>query len=182
MKKLSILLIAFLVSLSCKKEKASWESDWSAPLISDTLSLKNLVNDSTLLETGGFYSLDLSREIFNLNLTELIEIPDTTIAQNFTFSTNLNIAAGFSFINSVEEHFFDLNEVQLKQIIAKKGSIDIKVINPLPTAAIFKVKLPGVTKNGVDFSETYSAPAGTASNPGIAEETIDLSSSVEYGL
>jgi len=176
MKKLSILLIAFLVSLSCKKEKASWESDWSAPLISDTLSLKNLVNDSTLLETGGFYSLDLSREIFNLNLTELIEIPDTTIAQNFTFSTNLNIAAGFSFINSVEEHFFDLNEVQLKQIIAKKGSIDIKVINPLPTAAIFKVKLPGVTKNGVDFSETYSAPAGTASNPGIAEETIDLSS------
>ena len=175
MKKLVVLLIAVVVAISCKKEKTTWESDWSAPLISDTLSLENLVNDSTLLESGGYYALDLNREIFNLDLTELIKIPDTTIAQNFSFSTNLNIAAGFSFINSIEEHFFDLKEVQLKQIVAKNGSIDIKVINPLPTIAIFKIKLPGVTKNGVVFSETYSAPAGTTSNPGIVEETIDLS-------
>lgn len=175
MKKFGLLFIAFVVTLSCKKEKTSWESDWSAPLISDTLSLKNLVNDSTLIEAGGFYSLDLSREIFNLNLTELIDIPDTTIAQNFTFSANLNIAPGFSFINSIEEHFFDLKEVQLKQIVAKNGAIDIKVINPLPTAAIFKIKLPGVTKNGVVFSEIYTAPAGTAANPGVIEKSIDLS-------
>ncbi len=175
MKKLGILIFALFVALSCKKEKTTWESDWSAPLISDTLSLRNLVNDSTLLESGGYYSLDLNREIFNLDLTELIEIPDTTIAQNFTFSTNLNIAAGFSFINSIEEHFFDLKEVQLKQIVAKSGAIDMKVINPLPTAAIFKIKLPGVSKNGIEFTETYIAPPGTATNPGIVEKSIDLS-------
>lgn len=175
MKRLGILVLASLGLFSCKKEKTSWESDWSAPLLSDTLSLKNMVNDSTLAETGGFYSLDLNREIFNLNLTDLIEIPDTTIAQNITFSNTLNIQAGLGFINSIEEHFFDLKEVQLKQIVAREGLIDIKVFNPLPTAAIFKVKLPGVTKSGVVFSETYIAPPGTASNPGIVEETIDLS-------
>lgn len=176
MNKLGILIIVVGLFLSCKKEKTTWDSEWSAPLISDTLSLKNLVNDSTLIETGGYYSLDLNREIFNLDLTELIEIPDTTIAQNFTFSANLTIAPGFSFINSVEEHFFDLKEVQLKQIVVKNGAIDIKVMNPLPTAAIFKITLPGVTKNNVVFSETYVAPSGTASNPGIVEKSINLAS------
>jgi hypothetical protein len=175
MKKLIPLITLIVVFTSCKKEKTTWDSDWSAPLISDTLSLKNLVNDSTLLETGGFYALDLNREIFNLDLTELIEIPDTTIAQNFTFSVSLTVTPGFSFINSIEEHFLDLKEVQLKQIVARNGFIDIKVINPLPTAAIFKITLPGVTKSGVVFTETYTAPSGTTSNPGIVEKSIDLS-------
>ena len=175
MKQLGIFLIAGFVLLSCKKEKTTWDSEWSAPLINDTLSLRNLVNDSTLVESGGYYTLDLNREIFNLNLGELIEIPDTTIAQNFSFSTNLNIAAGFNFVNSIEEHFIDLKEVQLKKIILKNGVIDIKVFNPLPTIAIFQIKLPGVTKNGVVFNETYRAPAGTISNPGVVEKSIDLS-------
>lgn len=175
MRKIGVLIVLVSVVFSCKKEKTVWESDWSAPLISDTLSLKNLVNDSTLSENGSYYALDLNREIFNLNLGELIEIPDTTIAQNFTFASNLNIAAGFSFINSVEEHFFDLKEVQLKQIIVKNGTIELKVLNPLPTKAIFNISLPGVTKNGVVFSEIYTAPAGTNSNPGVIVENIDLS-------
>lgn len=174
MKQIIILIIALLF-FSCKKEKTTWESDWSAPLINDTLSLKNLVNDSTIIENGSYYALDLNREIFNLNLGELIEIPDTTIAQNFTFSTNLNIAAGFSFINSIEEHFIDLKEVQLKNIMLKSGSIELKVLNPLPTKAIFEIKLPGVTKNGVVFSETYEAPAGTNASPKEVKRSIDLS-------
>src|SRR5690606_13956985 len=110
-----------------------------------------------------------------LNLGELIEIPDTTIVQDFIFSANLNVVAGFSFVNSVEEHFLDLKEVQLKSILLKNGSIELKVLNPLPTKAIFEIKLPGVSKNGVVFSETYIAPAGTNSNPGEVIKSIDLS-------
>lgn len=175
MRKIVFFIVAVFVAFSCKKEKTMWESDWSSPLINDTLSLRNLVNDSTIVENGSFYALDLRREIFNLNLGELVEIPDTTIVQDFTFSANLNIAAGFSFINSIEEHFIDLKEVQLKSIILKNGTIDLKVSNPLPTKAIFDIQLPGVTKNGVVFSETYVAPAGTNTSPGIVEKSVNLS-------
>ena len=175
MRYLVLIIGIAAVAIGCKKEKTSWDTEWSAPLINDTLSLKNLVNDSTLIESGGFYALDLNREIFNLNLTELINIPDTTIIEQFTFGTDLNIFPGLSFINSVEEHELELEEIQLKEIYLNNGFIDIKVTNPLPTAAIFNVQLPGVSKNGVTFNNTYTAPPGTQANPGLVNKSIDLS-------
>ncbi len=174
MRYLVVIIGVAVLAVGCKKEKTSWDTDWSAPLINDTLSLKNLVNDSTLSEVGGFYALDLNREIFNLNLSELIDIPDTTIIEQFTFGTNLNIFPGLSFINSVEEHELDLEEIQLKEIYLNNGFIDIKVTNPLPTTAIFNVQLPGVSKNGVTFNNTYSAPPGTQANPGVVNKSISL--------
>lgn len=160
---------------SCKKENTVWETDWSAPIINDTLSLKNMVNDSTLAESGGFYVLDLKRTLFNFNLAELIEIPDTTIVENFGFSGTLNLSPGFSFVNSIEEHTINADGVQLKQIVLKEGFIDVRVENPLPTKTIFTVQLPGVSLNGVTFNNQYEAPPGTLANPGVATETIDLS-------
>ncbi len=175
MRYLFVIIGIAAIAIGCKKEKTSWDTDWSAPLISDTITLRNLVNDSTLTETGGFYALNLNREIFNLNLGELIKIPDTTIIEEFTFSTSLNIPAGLSFINSIEEHELDLKEIQLKEIFLSNGLIDIKVTNPLPTTAIFRVQLLGVSKDGVDFDNTYYAPPGTQTNPGVVNKTINLS-------
>ncbi|MCH2228869.1 MAG: hypothetical protein MK105_00895 [Crocinitomicaceae bacterium] len=171
-----IALALFAISIvSCKKNKTVWDTDWSSPLINDTLSLENLVNDSTISEVGGFYELDLNRTLFDLDLGELIEIPDTTISEEFIFSGTLQISGGFNFVNSVEEHNLDLEEVQLKTIVLKEGFIDVKVQNPLGTTTIFNVELPGVTKDGVTFNNQYSAPPGSNASPGIVEETIDLS-------
>ncbi|MGB0914572.1 MAG: hypothetical protein ACPGVI_00800, partial [Crocinitomicaceae bacterium] len=169
------LALIVLSIVSCKKNKTVWDTDWSAPLINDTLSLKNLVNDSTISEVGGFYELDLDRTLFDLNLGELIEIPDTTISEEFIFAATINLSPGFSFVNSTEEHGLDVDELQLKTIILKEGFIDVKVANPLGTTTIFNVELPGVTKDGITFSNQYSAPPGSNASPGIVEETIDLS-------
>ncbi|MDG2440092.1 MAG: hypothetical protein P8M19_00355, partial [Crocinitomicaceae bacterium] len=61
-----LALMALFLFTSCKKENTVWETDWSVPVINDTLSLSNLVNDSTLAETGGFYSVDLNRSLFDI--------------------------------------------------------------------------------------------------------------------
>ena len=117
MKTTIYILIFSIVLLSCKKEATIWESDWSSPLISDTLSLNNLVNDSTLAENSGGYLLDLDRILFDLNITELVKIPDTTIAEDFAFSGTLILNPGVSFVNSIEEHNINIPDVQLKEII-----------------------------------------------------------------
>ena len=177
MKRIIVLLIVTLIASSCKKKQTIWESDWSSPLISDTLSLDKLVNDSTFSENAGFYELDLNRTLFDLNISELIVIPDTTIKNTFSFSATLPVSAGTDFVNNVEENDMNVQDVQLKNIILKSGFIDIRVENPLPTIAIFTFTLPGVQKNGVTFTQVYFAPAASGSVPGVVTETIDLTDS-----
>jgi len=175
MKKLGFVLVSFLLLVGCKKEPVSWNSSWNLPLINDTLDLLDYVNDSTIVNNAGFYSLELKRTLLDLNLNDLIEIPDTTLEENYVSAfTNLTINPGFSFVNSTEEHNIEIENVELKKIILKSGHIDITVKNPIGTVTIFNVTLPGVEKDGVIFNRQYSAPAGTNANPGVVTKSIDL--------
>lgn len=171
----AVAFFVFVLLLSaCKKEDTVWDTDWSAPLINDTLSLENLTNDTTLAVSGGYYVLDLTRTLFNLNVSDFVKIPDTLIEETFTFSGNLTLQPGFSFVNSAEEHDMNLKGIQLKKIILKAGYIDVRVENPLGTSTIFTVLLPGVTKDGTTFVAQYTAPPGTQANPGVVTETLNL--------
>ena len=177
MRELKYLLPILLVAAtSCKKEPTSWNSDWSAPLISDTLSLENLVNDSTLTTAGGFYVMDLKRSLFDLNINDLVQIPDTTIATDYSIAfAFINVPPGYAFVNEAENFNLGVADIELKEVILKKGYIDVEVRNPAGTKAFFNVDLPGVSKQGVSFDETYVADAGSNANPGIIKRTVDLS-------
>ncbi len=178
MKKLFLLISIISVLLSsCKKQKTSWNSDWAAPLVHDTLSLANLYNDSTLISTDGTtLNVNLTRTILNIGIKDLIAINDTLISQTSNSTINLsNIPPGTNFLNQTEEHDFDLNEIQLKKIIIGTGTIKVKVYNPISTKAFFTVQLPGATKNEIMFEQTYFVEGGTQDQPGTAEEILDLS-------
>ena len=59
--------------VSCKKEATSWDTDWVVPIVNDTLSFKNLENDSTLsVNTSTFYQVDLTRTLLNLGLNDIV--------------------------------------------------------------------------------------------------------------
>lgn len=175
MKYYFLLILLSVTFVSCKKEATVWQSDWNAPLVNDTLSLANLVNDSTLSTNGGYYAVDLTRTLFNLSINDIVTIPDTTIQRNYTTPFNLTIAPNSPFAGSVETYYLELEEIQLKLITLQEGFIDVRVENPIETKAYFTVKLPGVTKNGVVFQHTLSAPAASGSGPGIKTQTLDLS-------
>ena len=177
MKKYILFSLLVITAAACKKKPTTWHSDWAVPLVSDTLTLANLLNDSTLIESpSGFYELDLTRTLLSFDVNELVEIPDTTIHEEFVSSfLNFPVNAGDPFVSSIEEHDLNLEGLELKKIILKSGFIDVKVSNPVATNAFFDVLLPGVSKDGVQFLEQYMAPPGTNANPGVVERTIDLS-------
>lgn len=169
-------LFSFLIA-SCKKKDTTWNTDWATPIISDTLKLNNLFNDSTLTTTNQTtIDVDLTRTLLDIRLSDIITIPDTTITQIFSplFSLN-NVQPGTSFVNTVEEHSFDLQDVQLKKMRTAAGKIKVKVFNPLSTKVFFTIQLPGATKNGAVFEQTYFVNAGTITQPSTAEEELDLS-------
>ena len=177
-KKLYILpFVGILFLISCNKEKTTWDSNWITPLINDTLSLNNLVNDSTL--TAGmstFYQVDLTRTILNLGIEDFVALPDTLITHNFNIAVpSLSVPPGFSIVNEVEEHTIGNSAVQLKKIRVSNGVIKMEVFNPVNTKTFFTVQLPGVSKNGIEFQEQYEVPAGTNSNPGTIVASLDIS-------
>jgi hypothetical protein len=159
-------MVIFLVS--CKKEATSWDTDWVVPIVNDTLSLKNLQNDSTFFVNGNsFYEVDLTRTLLNIGINEIVAIPDTFIEQKFsTIFANFNVPPGFSFVNEVEEHTLNLNDVQLKKAHLTACKIDLTVFNPLETKTLFTIYLPGLTKNGIPFQQNFIADAGTISHQG----------------
>ena len=172
---LFILLTFTLLLSSCKKENTVWETDWSAPVINDSLSLNNLVNDSTLDGTSGYYVVDLERTLLDRGVNDVIAIPDTTINKNFGINfAFINVPPNYTFFNEESENDLGFADVELKQIVAKDGFLDITVKNPVETKAFFNIKLIGVTKNGIPFNEDIVADAGTIADPGVVSTSWDL--------
>ena len=167
----------FLALAACKKKDTTWNTDWVAPAVNDTLRLTSLFNDSTLVAgASNSINVDLTRSILNIGLSDFLSIPDTTIKQNFNPTVNLNnVPPGYQFVNSIEEHEMSLDPIQLKKIHVSQGGIYVKVSNPIGTKAFFTIQLPGVTRNGVVFEKSYIVDAGTTLDPGVAEEYLDIS-------
>lgn len=177
MYQMRLLKLYFIVLLlaCCKKEGTQWQSQWLLPLVNDTLSLANYYNDSTLIQNAGQIEVNLTRQVLDIGLSDLVKIPDTTISQSFqsNFTVN-NVTPGFEFVNATKTHNLALSDIQLKKVRIQNGQIILKIKNPLNTAVLFKIELPGVSLNNQPFVYTYTLAPGTVQQPALNTETISL--------
>lgn len=159
---------------SCRKEGTSWDTDWIAPIINDSLLVSDLVNDSTLeVNSDNSIQVILNRDLIDLNLSDLVEIPDTTVIQDFTIGLpTLTLPPGTNFVDEVQEHDFALNDAALFTARLNSGKAIITIENPIPSKGIFNVELPGVKRDGVVFSQIEEVPA--ANNGVNGKRTFEL--------
>ncbi len=176
MKFLFYICLIFIV-FSCKKEKTVWRSNWTFPILNDTLTLNNLVHDSILVNNqSGGYSLSTRINALDLGLKDLISHPDTVIDLPYSTSFNaINLPQGSVFPGEIDEHQFDFGGAELKKIIVASGKIKVQIFNPLPKSVIYQVDLPGITKNNIDFTDEFHVPAGSKENQGKIDGEIDIS-------
>ncbi|MEX2484452.1 MAG: hypothetical protein WED10_07830 [Brumimicrobium sp.] len=177
MKFFTTVILVFVLFASCKKEPTSWGSNWVAPIFNDTLDITNFVNDSTLaINNDESVQLILDREIFSFDLFEMIDLPDTSLIQEFTISvSSLNLSPGTNYVDDVQNNEFDIDGAVVTKARVKRGDANIEIENPLETKTIFEIELPGVTKNGVTFSQVETVPAAGASGSGKSTFNFDLS-------
>lgn len=171
-----LIVIVILVS-SCKRKQAVWDTENSVPILDDTLTLNQFVQDSILtIDASNYYELAIDRTVFELKLSDFVSLPDTTVRHSYALSTSgFNVPPGASFVNNTQTHEIDLGDVELKKVRIQSGGIDISVLNPIETKTFFTVELPTVSKNGVTLSQLFTAPAGTNANPGVVNGYVDLS-------
>jgi len=173
------VLILLIIAISCRKRTAmEWESNWVAPVAHGTLSLNKLVMDSVLRENpDSSLILDYEQTIVELNLNDLIQIPDTAIKETFTIPSplqNLSIIPGQNFFDEPRDFEYDGISVSLSKLIIKNGVLQYSINSPVNRKTIITYSIPGATKNNVSFIAEIPVPAaptnGTASKTG----TLDL--------
>ena len=176
---ISIFLLGCLTLFtSCKKDKTTWDSDYKLILINDTLKLENISKDSLFAQDGitGDIRMSFEKEVLDFDISKEVSILDTTIVQKYGVAVNsYTVQPGFSFVNNVTDHAFDLRGAKLTLAGIKSGEITLEVQNPYETNAKFDVSLPKVKKDGVALKKTLSVAKGTQSNPTKGSIRVDIS-------
>ncbi|MGM0477626.1 MAG: hypothetical protein ACQERC_00255 [Bacteroidota bacterium] len=135
------------------------------------------MNDSTLsVNPDQSVQVNLKRELLNLNLSNLVELPDTTIKQTFSINaSSLELGPGTQFIDEIKEHVFQLDDATLTKARVSTGKAVVTINNPIEAEGIFRIELPGVERNGVLFEQTENVGAAVNGEPNSKVVTLDLS-------
>ena len=177
MKHLLYILGLFLLVISCKKEKTSWDSDWNTPLIHGTLTVNDLAfGNSVSQNTEGYASLFFDNTIFSFSLDTLIKLRDTTLIHKSASSISSLLLEPGSAINTTGiDQEYELGEIELKQVILKEGKLLLKIISPWQGKTTLTMTLPKTKDNtGAYFVKSYDIPAGSQTNTVEISDIIDL--------
>ena len=147
----SALLLALLILLmgSCRKNQSSgWNTQLLVPIVTTSLSLQNLVTDSTLkMNRDSSLTLSYSSTLYQFNLADqIVQIPDTAIGQKFNVDSL-----------SLPNLHLDFTE-SLGQIAGQLGSFGQLILTqqgqPSQTPTI---ALPNVFSYGFDASILFDS-------------------------
>jgi len=177
MKNLLYCFGLFLVLISCKKEKTTWNTDWNTPLIYGDLTVNDLVFGNTISENPeGFASLFFDKSVFSFSIDTLIKLKDTTLLhKGHSPFESFTLAPGAVFNSTSIDKVYELGELELKRILLKEGLLKLKIESPWQGKTILKLKLTKTKdENGVFFEKSYNISAATQSNRFIVNDIIDL--------
>jgi hypothetical protein len=181
MKRIIFLIsILFLVLFfSCRKglEKPSWDTEVLAPLINASLNINNLLSDS-IIRANADSSLKIvyQNDIYTLAMDTLLKIPDTTVKQVFTVPVGVTFNPGDPVINGNQsETTYGLQGAQLRTTTVKSGFVNYRIKSLIKEVTTFVYSIPSATLNGVPFTINVSVPKAVGNNPGVYDQTYDLS-------
>lgn len=177
-----ILLAASLFFSSCRKEMEhpSWDTQLLAPLIDASMTINNILPDS-ILQTNADSSMKIvfSNELYKINMDTLFNIADTTIHSGYAvpFTIGSGLTPGYTLpFPSSSSTTYSLPGIELKKVIIKSGFVTFKVKSKIREVTEFVYSIPCATDAlGNPFSKPFTVPARVGSNPGVYNQTFDLS-------
>ena len=172
----SLLIILFLslLTVSCKKEKTNWSTDWNAPLVHGTLTINDLIPaDYTQTNSDNYLSIVYNERAFTLNLDSIVEFPDTNIVQKTALGFGITINPGFVWANSADQ-IYDLGGIELKQVQVKEGDLTFVLRSEWGGKTKMIMDFPKVSLQGVPHYKEYFLDSGSVANPTVEYDSIDM--------
>lgn len=192
---LIILLLVFIFSQSCLKDKLSfsklsknieWDPSLAAPGIYGQLSVLDMIQDydhSHLLQTGqdGFLTLVYKKDLTTLSGDNLIPLPSQSFYNDFNYNDYLSaggFVGGTCVFNqkSFTVPFITLGSEAIDSIIIKQMTINITVASSYMHNGTLMITFPGITKNGIP----YKIPVTLNGISGVFNFTQDFSDLAGY--
>ncbi len=187
-----ILLLGLVLFGSClqgnfnfKKMCSSfWEPDIAIPLVSSSLTLKNILtksnsNNNFNVGSDNFVTLVYKGTLFSVRADHIIQIPDHPYSSSYAMPSNAFTA--FNNLNPNEVYNvpspittdFDFNsgvaDALIDSLTLKSGLFNINLTSYFQHQVKVVINIPDAKKNGVAFSETIDIPP--AGNGNIAKNS-----------
>lgn len=176
---LAAALLLTGLSTGCRKEsdRPTWDVDLLVPLVRTSFTIGDLLADS-LLETDpdGSVSLVYRSDLFKLELDTLLLAPDTNFRYSYAIpvADSINLPAGLNFFSDNDVQRFDLEQLELRQLVLREGRLELRMDNRVGSRVIGSLQLPSATFPDGTSLITASVGPGTPSSPGYSTATRDL--------
>lgn len=148
------------------------------PVAHGRITLSDLVPDSLLsADENGLWHLLLEENLTDFNLDSLVAIPDTLIQKIFEvppIGNNISLPPGQQLISQNENTTLAVNDVELKEVIAKSGWLEYNFKSYVNGHLQCIYYLPGVTLNGVPTTIDVHTLPGNQFVPYEESGVIDL--------
>lgn len=178
------LLLTVLSTMSggCRKDapRPQWDLDILAPLVKTSFTIRDIIPDSDLTTgPGGALTLLFRSDLFVLDLDTLFSAPDTSFAYRYALPSPgpLNFPAGTTFFGENDVTRFDLQDIALRQLDLREGTLELSLKNMVASTVIGSVDLPGVTFASGGSVMNASVGPGTPANPAYSSASRDLAGS-----
>ncbi len=170
------LFVSIFVVSSCKKDKTTWQSQFSIPIAHAALGFENIIPDSMVqTDTENGLEFFFQYPLLRVSADSLMNFPDTISQYRFTAFGNGTLTPGQTIITQNETTFFDLADAQITTFHVRNGRIRLYAINPLTEKLKLVYSIPKATRNGQAFEFTEIIPASNGITPYIHATFIDIS-------
>lgn len=160
----------------CKKEKTTWDADFTVPIAQTTLSINQLIADSLITtDANNHLNIEYNSNILNYDINAALEIPDTVTSYSITSagSGTLNPGQTIALNNDIKSFAFE--PARITQVDIKKGFLVFTCINPLSVPLKVTYTIPAAKLYGTSFVLTETIPAASGNTPYKYTNKIDLS-------
>lgn len=171
---IGILLV--VIFAGCKKEKTSWDADYTVPIAQTTLSINQLLADSLLTtDVNNHLNIEYHNQLLDYNIDSVVTIPDTVTSYSIAASSSGTINAGQPIAVNTDVKTFAFQPARITEVDIEKGFLVFTCINPLNVPLKVTYSIPAAKRWGIPFALSETIPASTNGNPYHFSSKIDLS-------